>query len=112
MIQISNSNDNKLRMHWIHELQVGDTICDCSQEHRVITKIENVTDVFYPKFLRKLVLNYVPLNVGDFLDTWYRKIMEMIGATKVIDRCLTLEGGQICSALNCCNPENHDWKNK
>lgn len=81
---------------WMHSLKVGDTVNDCRFKNLKIIEIRDfkMTKIQLPYW------SWIPSWAFGAFDWLSRKLFGMI----VIDKTLTLEDGNGCSAMHCCDP--------
>lgn len=80
---------------------VGDSVCDCKYDHLRIVSIDEEFMVALPPWA-DWIKDYIPRGVYDTLN-------KAFGNNRLTNKNLTLENGGKCSAMDCCDPIDHDW---
>jgi len=90
------------RNRWIKSLKVGDVVCDCRYRH---LKIVDLTEERWPPtFIEKAICHIPNEKIINFLY-W---MCDVLRISILFDKTLTLEDGNSCSAVYCCEPVDHD----
>jgi hypothetical protein len=96
---------------WMRRLRVGDKVCNCDFKHVKITSIQDDMSVWRPWLYRWIVFNdWMPTPLLILIDVPWAWACRKLGAMVLIDRELTLEDGNVCSAEHCCDPVEHEWE--
>jgi hypothetical protein len=103
-----DSNEYKEKMEWIKSLRVGDTVCDCRLRHIKIKSITNDTVVKFPRWLRNIIFaNWMPMVIGNLMYDVVCWISRKANRFEIADRTIVLEDGAQCSAMHCCDKDDH-----